>query len=174
MDFAAIYNVLSQGGIRVVTAAIFSAEQGYPDREITLERGIQVQAEELLEHSVNEVYDIIVLPGGKGSDVMSQSRLLIEMLQCQQKVGRYFGACGTAAGHVLFRHGIVEGPITCDPSLKGKVGDLYQESKVVLSGKCITSEGSSSAMDFGLEIVRLLRGETVAKTVAEVMVMHRF
>lgn len=77
-----------------------------------------------------------------------------------------------AAPLALRQAGIFPGArITCYPSLEGDVirgGHFMHDTSAdtIVDGRLITSRGPGTAMDFALNIVKVLKGETVRNKVA--------
>ncbi|CCI49356.1 hypothetical protein ABG067_004532 [Albugo candida] len=173
IELAALSAVLAEGGVRLTIASV-KLDPDPPDRFVKLMHGLEIQTDTLLEHCVNKDFEAIILVGGEGTSTLAASKLVLEFVKYQQHSGRLFGASGTAPIDVLLHHGIVEGPLTCAPSVAKQAGELYRSDAVVLSGKCITSQGPASAILFGLEILKVLRGDVVVKQVMENMVLNKF
>lgn len=80
-----------------------------------------------LEEAVaNEVYDVIVLPGGLGgSNAMGDSKAVGELLHLQEKAGRLIAAI-CAAPTALAKHGIATGKsLTSYPAMKPQLVEKY-------------------------------------------------
>ncbi|KAJ7379714.1 Protein deglycase DJ-1zDJ-1 [Desmophyllum pertusum] len=106
-------------------------------------------------------YDAVILPGGLGgSNNLAKSSKVKEILQEQEKSGRIIGAI-CAAPTALHAHGIAKGKtVTSHPSVKDKLdGYTYSEERVVRDGNLITSRGPGTAFEFGIELVRAVRGD---------------
>ncbi|CAH3160290.1 unnamed protein product, partial [Porites evermanni] len=61
----------------------------------------------------------------------------------------------------LHTHGIAKGKtVTSHPSVKDKLdGYTYSEDRVVRDGNLVTSRGPGTAFEFGIELVRAVRGD---------------
>ncbi|KAK2552191.1 Glutathione-independent glyoxalase DJR-1.1, partial [Acropora cervicornis] len=61
----------------------------------------------------------------------------------------------------LHAHGIGKGKtVTSHPSVKNNLdGYLYSEERVVRDGNLVTSRGPGTAFEFGIELVRAVRGD---------------
>jgi 4-methyl-5(b-hydroxyethyl)-thiazole monophosphate biosynthesis len=88
------------------------------------------------------------------------------MLKKQKAGGKYFGGICAAPVDVLYHHALLDGPATCYPRYSDQLGKLYRDKRVVVSGKCVTSQGPGTAMEMGLKLVELLRDTSVAKELA--------
>jgi 4-methyl-5(b-hydroxyethyl)-thiazole monophosphate biosynthesis len=155
-------DLLRRAGAEVILAA-----SGL-DRQVTLSRGVVVIADDLISNVARQDFDCIVVPGGQpGSDTLSADDVLIAALQ-QQKLSDKWHAAICAAPVVVFQpHGLLEGSVaTCYPKLAGSLHDASRASeRVVVSNKCITSQGPGTALEFSLELIRQLFGEHKAAEV---------
>lgn len=136
-------------------------------------KGAELQAERTIDDCVLETYDLIVVPGGKGAETLGSCKPLIELLAAQRRSGRLYGGICAAPFDVLFRHQLIEGPMTCFPELKQKVGGIYREEPVVVTKNCVTSQGPGTALQMGVKLVELLRGEHVAQELKATLVMDK-
>jgi protein deglycase len=143
----------------------------------TLSRGMRVQADSLIDEVKGHAYDVVVLPGGMpGAKHLADSPSLIEMLETQKNRGAWYAAICASPAVVFKGRGICTSEkMVCydykdftDPLIEaGQLG----EGRVAISGKCITSVGPSSALDFGLAIVESLVGKAKADQIAKEMMM---
>jgi 4-methyl-5(b-hydroxyethyl)-thiazole monophosphate biosynthesis len=61
---------------------------------------------------------------------------------------------------------------TCHPNFVNYLEKMDSvESRVVVDGNCVTSQGPGTALEFALKLVELLYGEDKAREVAEPMVI---
>ena len=78
-----------------------------------------------------------------------------------------------AAPTILAKLGITDGKkATCYPGLESQMGSAQMQSgaAAVQDGKLLTGAGPGTAIDFGLLLVRALRGEETAKKVYDGLV----
>jgi 4-methyl-5(b-hydroxyethyl)-thiazole monophosphate biosynthesis len=125
-------------------------------------------------------YDVIVLPGGMpGASHFANSSDLVSMLKEQKANGKWYAAiCASPA--VVFKGAniVSDETMTCYDykdftDMISKNGKIPSD-RVVVSGKCLTSVGPGSAVDFGLAIVECIIGKSKADQVAkEMMVINR-
>lgn len=90
-------------------------------------RDVIIVPDKSLEDAVtDEVYDVIVLPGGLGgSNAMSDSKAIGELLRTQESAGRLIAAI-CAAPTALAKHGIATGKsLTSYPAMKSQLVDKY-------------------------------------------------
>lgn len=69
--------------------------------------------------------------------------------------------------------GVVEGKaVTSHPIVQEDMKGLdYREDRVVVDGSVVTSRGAGTAMEFALELVRILVGKDKAELLAKMMIV---
>lgn len=120
---------------------------------------------------MQEVFDVVILPGGLGgTEAFIKSELVGGILKTQESSGRLIAAI-CAAPLALHAHKIALGKsLTSYPSVKDQLTADYKyidDKLVVQDGKLITSRGPGTAFQFGLEIAKVLVGEEKSKQVAK-------
>lgn len=172
IEFSASLDVMARGGIRVTVVSVMG------HKLCTLSRGMKVQADGLIDDVKGHQYDVIVLPGGMpGAQHLADSESLVQMLKGQKARGGWYAAICASPAVVFKGRGICTSEkMVCydykdftEPLIRdGHMGD----GRVAISGKCITSVGPSSALDFGLAIVESVIGKDKADQVAKEMMME--
>jgi len=188
-------DVLVRAGVRVTIAAV----GGKPQNVVTMSRGAKVQADVAIEACVDRAFDLIVVPGvsqrlpsctqGRmtltdisvtvqgmpGAANLRDSEALTTLLKQQKHADKLYGAICAAPAVVLHAHGLlpVGGAATSYPSFEAQMtGVQYQKTaRVVVEGKCVTSQGPATAMEMGVKLVELLCGESKAQEVAKGLLM---
>lgn len=128
---------------------------------------IRLTADTVISDVDVDTLDMIVLPGGlPGAINLANSETLTQMLQNMDSRNGLIGAI-CAAPVALKKAGVLKDKYTCYPSFEQEIGvDGYSDaSAVVIDQNIITSRGPATAMDFALEIVKVLRGEEVYASV---------
>lgn len=145
------------------------------DNVVTGSNGIPVLADEMLEDIHPEEYDMVVLPGGlEGVENLEANPRVRELLQYFYEARKPIAAI-CAAPRILARFGLVKDvKVTSYPGLEAEfVESRYFEDKVVVDGPFITSRGVGTAIDFALEIVLYLTGDTMlARELAQSIVYY--
>jgi protein deglycase len=161
MEAITIIDVLRRAGARVVVASV-------DDMDIKAARGIQFTADALIKDCLEQPFDLIVLPGGiPGAENLKKSDDLAFLLKNQAVQKKLYGAICASPAVVLHPLGLVTpGAVTCHPGFASRIeGGTIQDKNVVIDGCCITSKGAGTALEFSLELVRLLFGEKVVADV---------
>ncbi|CEG37840.1 Putative transcriptional regulator DJ-1 [Plasmopara halstedii] len=164
-----IADVLTRGGMMVTLASIGRKLQNI----VTMSQGTKVQGDIAIEACTELSFDLIMCPGGPGAQHLHDSSELIKMLTKQKHQGRYYGGICAAPAVVLLPHGLLDtGPATAYPSYATKMTmvDYKPNERVVVNGKCITSQGPGTAIEMGLKLVELLCSKEKAKDVAQALV----
>ena len=130
--------------------------------------GITVQADCAAEEMLLAQTEMIVLPGGLGGvQSIKNCPSALEAVRALYAGGKYIAAI-CAAPTILAELGITDGrDATCYPGLEGKMGSAKMHAcGAVTDGKVITGRAAGKAFDFGLALIKALRGEETAKRVA--------
>ena len=134
---------------------------GLEKRLVTGAHGVEVKADMVLDELVVREFDMIVLPGGlPGAQYLAESEKLGKILRDFDANNAKIGAI-CAAPWALSTAGVLKNAYTCYPGFEGKVAhNGYQAATVVKDQNIITSAGPATAMEFALEIVREICGES--------------
>jgi 4-methyl-5(b-hydroxyethyl)-thiazole monophosphate biosynthesis len=120
-------------------------------------------------------FPLFTMLKGPGAQHLHDSDVLVKMLEKQKHQGRYYGGICAAPAVVLLPHGLLDsGPATTYPSYASKMKgvDSRPDERVVVNGKCVTSQGPGTAIEMGLKLVELLCSAEKAKTVAQALVAN--
>ena len=166
IEVVTIIDILRRAGVEV-TIATCNLSSGM---EITAAQGTKIVAETSIDNCMNTEWDLIAVPGGvEGSNALAESELLTQLLQRQVTEGRFYAAICAAPALVLGSKGLLDNKTaTCHPHfyqvIEAKKVDT--ESRVVVDGNCITSQGPGTAIEFALELVEQLCGIVKREEVA--------
>lgn len=140
--------------------------------QITASRGTKIIADTLISQCRDIQYDMIALPGGlPGAHHLRDCEDLIEMLKKQKAGGGWIAAICAAPAVVFEHHGLLgDLKATCHPAFAHEIKNRAAiESRVVVDGRCVTSRGAGTAVEFALILVSLLYDRNKAVSVAEPM-----
>ena len=148
-------DLLRRAGIIVDTVSINE------DNQVTSSRKIRVLTDKTIDEINFENYEMIVLPGGPGTENYMKSEKLQEKLK-EFSVNRKLGAI-CAAPTILSALGILNGKQAicfpaCEPDLI-KDGAIIVNQDVVKDNNIITSRGAGTAIDFSLSLIEELLGK---------------
>lgn len=167
IEAVCIIDVLRRAGAEVVVASVGALQ-------ITASRGVRIVADRLIAECIEDTFDLIVLPGGiPGAEHLRDSPELKALLRRQKEENRYYGAICAAPAVVLESHGLLEGiRATGHPNFMDRLDPARADAaRVVVDGRCVTSRGPGTALEFALELVALLFGRAHADAVAAPMVI---
>lgn len=161
-------DLLRRAGVETATVAV--SPEGAGNKVITGARGIPVVCDFALNEVLDKDMDIAVLPGGMpGTINLLNCKPLMDMVDKRNAEGKRIAAICAAPAKLLGERGLLKGRrATCYPGMEELFVDaIAVNDSVVTDGHITTSRGMGTAMEFGLEIVRLLCGEAAAKDLRE-------
>ncbi|MCX7677965.1 MAG: DJ-1/PfpI family protein [Spirochaetes bacterium] len=159
IEAVSIIDVLRRAGIEVVTAHIGK-------NPVNGSHNIPLIADLSLDDCTPETFDAMILPGGMpGSENLKNNENVIAFLKTIYKGGKLVGAI-CAAPMVLGYADILHGKqATCYPGFETELrGAQVVDKPVVIDSKVVTGRGAGCAIPFALEIVGILKGETIKNT----------
>ena len=160
-------DLMRRAGIEVKTV-------GLNGKIICGSHSIGVEADLLPEEADFSDLEMIVLPGGLGCVAsIRASAWAMDAIRSAYKSGKLIAAI-CAAPTILAALGITNGKhATCYPGCEENMGSaIIEKAASVRDGKIITGTSAGSATAFGLSLIRALRGEAAANTVAEQIVIR--
>ena len=166
LEVVSIVDVLRRGGVEVVTASI------HDSLEIAGAHGMSFRADALFSAAQADDYDAMILPGGgEGTENLRRSEAVLERLRRQKEEGRLLCAI-CAAPTVLVAAGVLdEGQhVTCYPTCQMDLDRPWVNQPVVVHDNVITGQAPGTALLFGLVVLQMLAGPSVAQKVARGMV----
>ncbi len=155
LEAVTIIDLLRRAGIEVVTAGV---EAG----SVACSRGTVLVPDTTLDAVADETFDMVALPGGlPGATNLDADPRLQRLLSRQAEQGRWCAAI-CAAPLVLANLGLLDGreatsfPGALDAGRHPKI--RLSEQPVITDGKVVTSRGPGTAMDFALQLIKVLAG----------------
>lgn len=155
LEAVTIIDLLRRAQIEVVTAGLAAGP-------VTGSRGTTLIPDTTLAEALTREFDLLVLPGGQpGATHLENDARVVHLVQDMAARGKYVAAI-CAAPKVLAVAGVLDGKrAACfrdaiDPKKFPRV--RVEVRPVVVDGNIVTSRGPGTAMDFALELIRLLRG----------------
>ena len=136
--------------------------------------GIGIEADITLGEMDLTALEMIILPGGLGGVAsVRASAGALDALRFAWENDKYVAAI-CAGPTVLAELGITDGKhAVCYPGCEVNMGSAIMETKPSLQdGKLITGASAGCAVSFGLSLIRALRGEDAAKTIADQIVIR--
>jgi len=167
LEVIAIIDCLRRAGADLKIASV-------QNQQITTSRKIKITADCLLKDCVNEVFDLIALPGGlPGAEHLRDCKELIEMLKKQKESGRFYAAICASPAIVFEHHNLLAcKKATCYPAMAEQLKNKKAiNQRVVVDGNCVTSQGPGTALEFALKLVEVLFGTEKSKEIANAMIV---
>ncbi len=152
-----VVDILRRAGIEVVIAGLTASP-------IIGSRKISVMADQIIDEVSPKDFDMVVLPGGMpGTNNLEKDPRVISCLKEMDQQEKYIAAI-CAAPRVLKKAGLInQKSITSHPSLSDDFQESnYQEERVVVDGRLITSRSPGTSMEFAFQLVEILVGEKIA------------
>eukprot|EP01102_Stenamoeba_stenopodia_P015678 TRINITY_DN536_c0_g1_i2.p1 TRINITY_DN536_c0_g1~~TRINITY_DN536_c0_g1_i2.p1 ORF type:complete len:209 (+),score=54.32 TRINITY_DN536_c0_g1_i2:48-674(+) len=169
IETVAIIDTLRRAGAEVTVASVEN------ELQVECSRGVRLVADVHLRDKLNEKWDLIALPGGlKGAEKFRDTKELMDLFAKQQKEDLPHAALCATPAVALGPHGLLDGrKATCHPSFKSKFPEkgIETNSRVVVDGNLVTSQGPGTAIEFALSLVELLFGKEKAHEVGKPMLV---
>lgn len=166
MEAVIVVDTLRRAGWDVTTAGL---EPGL----VTASRGVMLQPDTTWNAVDPTDFDLLIMPGGgPGTARLKADVRVLETARVFAAAGKWLAAI-CAAPLVLHAAGVLEGrKATCYPGVEeGLDGVAWLDDRVVVDGHIVTSRGPGTAFEFALALIRLLEGETAARSVGEGMLV---
>ena len=164
IEAVSIIDVLRRAEIEVLVASLNAAML------VKGANGIVLQADVEIKDVNAQALDMIVLPGGwGGTHLLAEDKNVQSLLQEMDVKGKNIGAI-CAAPYALNAAGVLKQKYTCYPSVEDEIreeGYMGDTMMVVEDENVMTSRGPATAICFGLEIVKKLRGQESYKALKE-------
>lgn len=130
--------------------------------ELRSYHNIRMFADALLERSMDELFDAVVIPGGlQGTLNLAANPLVTEFIRRHDDAGKLICPICSAAARVLGGNKLLKGRrYVCSGDLWQDVTDgVYVDEKVVEDGNLISGKGLGVAFDFAATIAWRLTGD---------------
>jgi 4-methyl-5(b-hydroxyethyl)-thiazole monophosphate biosynthesis len=161
LEVVAPLDILRRAGVECTTAS--TGDQ----LEVTGKNGIILKADCLLSEVLDHSFDLLVIPGGPGVYPLREDGRVTELAKRQAEAGKSVAAI-CAAPTILKDAGLLEGKhYTAHFTVADELPDIKHASAVVVDGNIITSRGAGTAVEFGLELAKLLTSQDTSDEVAE-------
>jgi 4-methyl-5(b-hydroxyethyl)-thiazole monophosphate biosynthesis len=166
IELSSIVDILRRGNISVTIAGLSSGL-------ITGSRGINIQPDVLLD-SIDELFDIIILPGGSPGYInLGNDKRVLDLVNRYYSEGKIVAAI-CAAPSVLAKAGILEKK---KATIFDGMEDLLKNAKyvnqtVVEDQNIITSQGPGTSIEFALTILLRLTNEKKVREIKDQLLVR--
>ena len=168
IEAVTIIDVLRRAGLNAVTVSVTG------NRMVKGSHQIEMKADFLFEEVDYKMGEMIVLPGGMpGSKNLNEHEGLRSQIVEYHKTGKYLAAI-CAAPIVFGNLGILKGKrAVCYPGYETHlIGAEVQNVSYIVDNNIITGRGVGAALQFSLEIVRIMKGEESAIHLRKAMLVE--
>ena len=148
-------------------AKIETVTVGVTGKNVTASCGVTVTADITIDEFTFNNADAIILPGGMpGTLNLEENSVVQSAIDKADAEGKLICAI-CAAPSVLGHKGLLNGKeATCYPGFEDALeGASLSEKYVAVDGNIITARGAGVSVEFGLEIVKQLKGEAESQRV---------
>ena len=165
-------DVLVRGGVDVTLAGISDSPFVESSHGVTV--GVDDMLCDMEDDGRADEQDFLIFPGGMpGSRNLAECEPLIDLMNAHYAQGGSVAAICAAPGLVLSQlEGVENAQFTCFSGFEGALqekGWKFCPKAAVTSGRIITGRSAGWALDFGLEILRKIKGEETARKVREAL-----
>jgi 4-methyl-5(b-hydroxyethyl)-thiazole monophosphate biosynthesis len=160
MEAVTPIDLLRRAGILVTTAAVGE------NLTITGRNKIQMIAEQNLAGLRDQLFDVLVVPGGPGVASMRKSAGVKHIVTNHAQSGRVVAAICAAPTVLLDARLLQNRRHTAHFSVKNELPDLVENEEVILDGNILTSRGAGTAIAFAFAIIRVLCPQGTAESIA--------
>lgn len=177
IEALATLDVLRRGGVDVKTVSVLR------DKFVTSSHKVTVVADMTYGEFKAEVQfdgtdesDVMIFPGGMpGTKNLAENGEIINFMRLHYAEGGTVAAICAAPGLVVSQLPSLAGKhFTCFDGFEDAPiarGGIYEKKPAVSDGNLITGRGAGCAVEFGLAILRHLKGEETAASVRHAMML---
>ncbi|KAI9126747.1 hypothetical protein K1719_002343 [Acacia pycnantha] len=168
MEAVILVDVLRRACAKVTVASV------EPQLEVEAAGGIKLVADTDISTCSDEIFDLVVLPGGMPGSARLRDCEVLRKITCKQAEDkRLYGAICAAPAVTLLPWGLLRNKkTTCHPAFMDKLPTFWAvKSNIQVSGELTTSRGPGTTFQFALSLVEQLFGESAAKEVGELLLL---
>ncbi|KAL4350276.1 hypothetical protein S245_033248 [Arachis hypogaea] len=169
MEAVILIHVLRQAGADVTVASV------EPQLQVEAAKGTKLVADTSIEACSDQIFDLVVLPGGMPGSVRLRDCEVLQKITCRQaEENRLYGAICAAPAITLLPWGLLRRKkTTCHPAFFDKLPTFWAvKSNLQVSGGLTTSRGPGTTYEFAVSLAEQLFGESVAKDIAGLLFMR--
>jgi 4-methyl-5(b-hydroxyethyl)-thiazole monophosphate biosynthesis len=166
IEALATVDVLRRAGLDVVVA-------GLPGTIVKGRSGVKVVTDTRVDEVDQKEFDCLVLPGGNPGYInLGKSKKVAEIINDFDREKKLIAAI-CAAPSILAKHGVLDNRrATIYPGMEREI-PRPRPANVVTDGHIITSQGPGTSIDFALEIVKTLLGNSKAEEIKREIVYNK-
>ena len=162
IEAVAPIDILRRAGVPLTTV-------GVTGLRVISSHGLVIETDETLDQVDAAKLDMLVLPGGPGTDNLKASPGVLSLLQTAARDGKLIGAICAAPG-ILAELGLLNGRrAVCFPTVEETLilhgAHIEKDRQVTHDRNLVTARSAGSAIEFALKLVAMLCGWPASETV---------
>lgn len=167
VEAVATIDVLRRAEVELTTVSVMG------ERSVAGAHGVRIEADKMFDEVEFLNSDMLILPGGMPGTLNLEAHVgLANLLREQNKKGRWIAAICAAPSILGKMHLLRNLQAVCYPGFEDQLEEAFvTKERVMVSGNVVTSRGPGCTIEFALQLVTILKGEEVAKAVAEGMLV---
>ena len=167
VEAVATIDVLRRAEVELTTVSVMG------ERSVAGAHGVRIEADKMFDEVEFLNSDMLILPGGMPGTLNLEAHAgLANLLREQNKKGRWIAAICAAPSILGKMHLLRNLQAVCYPGFEDQLEEAFvSKERVMVSGNVVTSRGPGCTIEFALQLVAILKGEDVAKAVAEGMLV---
>jgi DJ-1 family protein len=169
IETLAVADILVRAGAEVRVAATGS------ELVVAGSRGLPLAAHATLASVAAQQWDLVYMPGGKGSAaICCADERVQDLISAQLAGGRLLATICASVTALVPRRLAARAAVTSYPGVRAEVEPYvaaWLDQAVVEDGALVTSQGPGTAIALGLTLARRLAGPDVAASVAAAMLV---
>jgi len=166
METVIIVDVLRRAAWDVTMASV-------DDLDVTASRGVHLLADKTFDAIDPADYEVLLIPGGMGgTDRLKAHQGVLKTIRDFSDHAKWIGAI-CAGPLVLQAAGILDEKLaTCHPGVRDQLTiPRESNSRVVVDGRIVTSQGPGTAFEFALRFIELIDSPEAMQAVADGLVL---
>ncbi len=167
VEAIATIDVLRRAEVELTTVSVMQ------ERSVEGAHGVRIEADKMFDEVDFSKSEMLILPGGMpGTLNLGAHEGLLSLLREQNKKGGWIAAICAAPSVLGKMHLLRNHQAVCYPGFEDQLCEAFvSKDRVMVSGNIVTSRGPGCTIEFALQLATILKGEEVAKTVAEGMLV---
>lgn len=167
VEAVATIDVLRRAEVELTTVSVMN------ERSVEGAHGVRIEADKMFDEVNFSDVKMLILPGGMpGTLNLGAHEGLLNLLRDHNKKGRWIAAICAAPSILGKMHILRNQQAVCYPGFEDQLGEAFvSKDRVMVSGNIVTSRGPGCTIEFALQLATILKGEEVAKAVAEGMLV---
>lgn len=167
VEAVATIDVLRRAEVELTTVSVMN------DRLVEGAHGVGIMADKMFDEVDYSKAKMLILPGGMPGTLNLGAHVgLVDLLREQNKKGRWIAAICAAPSILGKIHLLRNQQAVCYPGFEDQLEEAFiSKERVMVSGNIVTSRGPGCTIEFALQLASILKGEDVAKSVAEGMLV---